>query len=88
MLSRKCRPLVASRYGLTSWLPVLPYLGAHTTGADGLLQLPHVVALCTMVLLLSMVLSIGIKNQVPYEYVHDTEEEMEFIEYNVVKGDI
>ena len=88
VLARECSPVIASRYGLTSRLLVLPYLETHTTGPDGLLQLPHIMALCTMVLLLAMVLAISIKNQVPYEDVHDAEEEMEFVEHNVVEGDV
>lgn len=88
VLARECRPVVAPRYGLTSRLLVLPYLEAHTTGPDGLLQLPYIVALCTMVFLQAMVLAISIKNKVPYEDIHDAEEEMKLIEHNVVEGDI
>ena len=82
VLARECSPVIASRF------LVLPYLEAHTTGPDGLLQLPHIMALCTMVLLLAMVLAISIKNQVPYEDIHDAAEEMEFVEHNVVEGDV
>ena len=84
VLARKCSPIIAPRYWLTSRLLILPYLEAHTTGADGLLQLPNVVALCTMVLPLTVVLAIGIKNQVPYEDVHDAEEEVKLVKHNVV----
>ena len=41
-----------------------------------------------MVLLLVMVLAISIKNEVPYEDIHDAEEEMKLIEHNVVEGDV
>ena len=88
VLARKWCPVVASRYGLTSRFLVLSYLEAHTTGADGLLQLPHVVALHTMMFLLAMVLAICIQNQIPDDGIHDAKEHMEFIQHNVVKGDI
>ena len=84
VLARECSPIIAPRYWLTSRLLILPYLEAHTTGADGLLQLPNVVALCTMVLPLAVVLAISVKDQVPYQDVHDAEEEVKLVKHNVV----
>ena len=89
MLARECSPIVASRYGFACRLLILPYLEAHThhrsrwpAPASSHCGFPHHDAPLTMVL------TISIKNQVPYEDVHDTEEEMKFIQYNVVKGDV
>ena len=86
--ARKCCPVEASWYGFTSRLLVLPYLEAHTTGEDGLLQLPHVVALLTVMFLLAMVLAVCIQNKFSDEDIHDSKQRMEFVHHNVVKGDI
>ena len=88
VLARKCSPVVASRYGFTSRLLVLPNLETHTTGTDGLLQLPHTVALHTMMLLLAMVLTVSIQDQIPNEDIYDAKEQMEFIHHNVVQGNL
>ena len=74
VLARECSPVIACRYGLTSRLLVLPYLEAHTTGPDGLLQLPYIMALSTTVLLQAMVLTVSRKNKISYEDIHDAEE--------------
>ena len=55
-------PVVASRNWLSSWLPLLPYLEANSTGANGLSSLPEVVGFFSLVLSTSMISTVSIKD--------------------------
>ena len=65
-------PVIASRNGLSSWLPLLPYLEANSTGANGLFQLPEVVGFFSTVFMAGMVPAVSVQNHVPEQHVPHT----------------